>query len=136
MPLPARGSERHLACGVWLCGGGCEFDVVAECFELADVAADLAVGADGGDVVVVAEVVVAGGPVGEQVPDDDQDGAGDGHEGFEFAAAAGQPTVALAEEGGGFAGGRGGVAEDAFEVGVALAVASGMRAGAGLDGAG
>jgi hypothetical protein len=35
------------------------------------------------------------------MPDDDQDGAGDGDLGFGLAAAAGDPAVALAEESGG-----------------------------------
>jgi len=50
--------------------------------------------------------------VGEQVPDDDQNGPADGDDGFLFAAAAGDTPVALAEEGVGPAGGDGGVAED------------------------
>ena len=48
-----------------------------------------------------AQLVEAGGGVGEQVPDDDQDGAGDGDQGPELAAAPGDPPVPLAEEGGG-----------------------------------
>ena len=46
----------------------------------------LAVFVDAGRVVVAAEVVEARGGVGEQVPDDDQDGAGDRDEGLELAA--------------------------------------------------
>jgi hypothetical protein len=49
--------------------------------------AELAVGSDGGDVAVVAEVVEQGSPVGEQVADDDQDGAGDRDQGLELTAA-------------------------------------------------
>jgi len=60
-------------------------------------------------VVAGAEVVVAGGAVGEQVPDDDQDGAGDGDQGFELAAALGQAPVAFAGEGAGLAGRGGGL---------------------------
>ena len=63
----------------------------------------------------------AGGGVGEQVPDDDQDGAGDRDQGFELAAAFDEAPVALAEEGVGLGGGGGGLAEHAFEVGVAFA---------------
>lgn len=74
---------------------------------------------DAGGVVVGAEVVEAGGGVGQQVPDDDQDGTGDGDEGLEFAAAFDQPPVAFAEEGVGAGGGGGGLAEGGFEVRVA-----------------
>jgi len=58
---------------------GClgEGDGVAEGFELADVVAHLAVLVHPAGVIAGAEVVVAGGGVIEQVPDDDQDGAGD-----------------------------------------------------------
>ena len=52
-------------------------DGVAEGFELADQVADLALLIDVGVVPAGAEVVEAGGAVGEQVEDDDQDGAGD-----------------------------------------------------------
>jgi hypothetical protein len=52
-------------------------------------------------VVAVAEVGEPGGGVGQQVPDDEQDGAGHGDLGFGLAAAASDPVVALAEEGGG-----------------------------------
>jgi hypothetical protein len=46
------------------------------------------------------------------MPDDHQDGAGDGDQGLELATAADDPPVALAGEGAG-AGGRGGsLAED------------------------
>ena len=58
----------------------------------------------------------------EQVPDDDQDGAGDRDQGLEFAAAFDDAPVAFAEEGVGFGGCGGGVAEHAFQVGVALGV--------------
>jgi hypothetical protein len=50
------------------------------------VVAQLAVGVGAGLVVAVAEVGVPGGRVGQQVPDDDQDGAGDGDLGLGFAA--------------------------------------------------
>lgn len=48
-------------------GRGFEGDLVAQGFELADVAALAAFGADAGVVEVAAEVVVAGAGVGEQV---------------------------------------------------------------------
>jgi hypothetical protein len=55
-------------------------------------------GATGG-VVVGAKIVEVGSRVGQQVPEDDQDGAGDRDQGLEFAAAFDQAPVALAEEG-------------------------------------
>src|SRR5512142_1812860 len=118
----------------WWSGGLGEGDGVAEGFELADVVAGLAVVVDAAGVVAGAEVVVAGGGVGEQVPDDDHDGAGDGNQGLELAAALDDPPVAFAEEGVGLAGRRSGLAEDPLEVGVALAGAPGAAAGAGLVG--
>src|SRR6266571_2959100 len=80
-------------------GGGGEGDGVAEGLELVDEVAGSAGLVDAGGVVVGAEVVEPGGGVGEQVPDDDEDGAGDGDEGFEFAAAFDQTPVAFTEEG-------------------------------------
>ena len=74
--------------------------------------AGLAVLVQTAGVVVGAEVVVAGGGVGEQVPDDDQDGSGDGDEGFELAAAFDQAPVAFPEEGVGLGRGRGDLAQD------------------------
>src|SRR6516165_2253121 len=120
----------------WLCGGGGDGYGESECLELADVAACLAVGVDGVEVAVVAEVFESCGAVGQQVPDDDEQGAGDGDQGLELAAAPGQPPVSLAGAGGGLRGGRGRVAQDALEVGVALGGLAGPLAGAGLDGAG
>jgi hypothetical protein len=43
------------------------------------VVAGLAVGVDAAGVVAGAQLVEAGGGAGEQVPDDDQDGAGDSY---------------------------------------------------------
>ena len=108
--------------GVWIwSGGGFEGDAVAHRDQLGDVVAVLAFGVDAAGVVVGAEVAEAGGGVGEQVPDDDQDGAGDRDEGLEFAAAFDDAPVAFAEEGVGLGGRGGGLAERAFQVGVALA---------------
>ncbi len=76
-----------------------------------------------GGVVVGAEVVEARGGVGQQVPDDDQDGAGDRNEGLEFAAAFDDAPIALAGEGVDLGGGIGCLAERAFEIGVPLPVA-------------
>jgi hypothetical protein len=108
-------------------------DGVAEDFELVDQAADLAVGMDAADVEVRAEVVEADGGIGQWVPDDDQDGSGDRDQCFEFAAAFDQAPVPLTEEGVGFGGRGGGFAEDAFEVGVALAGLAAALFGPGLD---
>ena len=94
--------------------------MVAECLELADEVSASAVLVDALGVEVGAEVVVAGGGVGEEVPDDDEDRAGDRDEGFELAAAFDESAVALAEERVGLGGGGGGLAEGALEVGVAL----------------
>ena len=59
--------------------------------------AGLAVGVDAAGVVVGAQVMEAGGGVGQQVPDDHQDGAGDGDQGLELADAPDQAAVALAQ---------------------------------------
>ena len=59
--------------------------------------AGLAVLVDAAGVEVGAEVVEAGGGVGQQVPDDHQDRAGDGDQSFELADAADQAAVALAQ---------------------------------------
>src|SRR6266496_3313760 len=96
--------------GVRLCGSGGVFvvgdgDGQAEGLQAAEVVADLLVPVDMGGVPVRAEVAVAGGGVGEQVPDDDHDGAGDGDLGDGPAAAAGDAGIPLAEEGGGADGG-------------------------------
>jgi len=63
-------------------------DLVAEGLQLADVVAFAAFGVDAGVEEVRAQVVVAGVRVGQQVPDDDQDGAADGDDGALGAAAA------------------------------------------------
>ncbi len=88
---------------------------------------------DAAFVVVGAEVAVGGGGVGEQVPDDDEDGTGDRDERLAFASAFDDAPVALAEEGVGAGGGRGGGAEDAFEVGVALGGLAATALVPGLD---
>ena len=76
-------------------GGGLllEQDLLAgEPFELGD---ELALAADGGDLVVPVgdEVGEVGVGVGQQVPGDDQDGVADRDQGALFAAAAGEPVV-------------------------------------------
>ena len=78
-------------------GGRGQGDGEPKCLKLADVGAGLAVGVDAAGVEVTAEVVIASGGVGEQVPDDHQDGAGDGDQGLELAATFDQAPVALAQ---------------------------------------
>src|SRR3954452_24218647 len=106
-------------------GGGFEGDLVAEGFEVADVFPLAAFGAEPVSVEVRAEVVEVGVRVGEQVPDDGQDRAADRDEGFLGSAAAGQASVAFAEEGLGAAGADRGLAEDAGQVAVAMPGAAG-----------
>ncbi|MER7127312.1 hypothetical protein, partial [Micrococcus luteus] len=60
---------------------GFEGDAVAEGFELADVVAFLAVGVGAPGVEVGAQVNEVRLGVGQQVPDDDQDGAADRDQG-------------------------------------------------------
>ena len=85
---PWRLGERAWSAGVWvLCGGG-DGDVESEGVELAEVGADLAVAVGFAFVPVGAEVGEPGFGAGEQVPDDGQDGAGDGAFGPVAAAGA------------------------------------------------
>jgi hypothetical protein len=99
-------------------GGGVQRDGVAEGFELADVVALRAFRVDAGVVEVGAEIVEAGIGVGQQMPDDGQDGAADGDDRC-LLPAAGDAPVAFPEEGVGPAG-DGGLAERLGEVGVAV----------------
>jgi hypothetical protein len=84
-------------------------DLVAEGFQAPDVVSDGALGAAAGVVVVRAEVDEVDRRVGQQVPDDGQDGAADGDEGLLLAASSGQASVAFAEERVGLAGRYGGL---------------------------
>src|SRR4051794_15196284 len=70
--------------------------------------------------VIWAEVVVAGLGLGQQVPDDDQDGTSDCDGGSWGSAAASQASVALAEEGVGARGRDRRLAESLSEVAVAV----------------
>src|SRR3954451_2980500 len=101
-------------------GGRFEGDLVAEGFEVADVFALAAFGAEPVGIEVRAEVVEVGVGVGEQVPDDGQDRAADRDQGLLGPAAAGQPSIALTEEALGSAGADRGLAEDAGQVAVAV----------------
>ena len=70
-----------------------EGDGAAEGFELADQVAGLALSVDVMVVPVRAEVTEAGGAAGEQVEDDDQDGAGDRGEGLALASPPGGDLI-------------------------------------------
>jgi hypothetical protein len=61
-----------------LCGLG-DGDGEAEGLDLPDMVAQLAVGVEAGLVVAGAEVGEPAGGILQQMPDDDQDGAGDGY---------------------------------------------------------
>src|ERR1700758_1814495 len=116
-------------------GLGCDADGVAQQrLDLPDVVSDLLVFVGAGLVVAGAEVGEPGGGIGEQVPDDHQDGAGDSDLGLGLAAAAGDPPVPLAEERVRAGGAGGGLAEGAAQPGVALALLPGPGAGTGLAG--
>lgn len=117
-------SQVTLVTFVFRSGSGFEGDPVAEGSELSDVVTHAAFGVDAAGVVVGSEVVESGERVGQQVPDDDQDGAGDRDQGLELAASFDDPAVALAQEGVGSRGRGGSLAERAFQVGVALAGAA------------
>ena len=86
---------------------------MAEGLQLPHEAVGFAGGVDALVVVVRGEVVVAGGRVGEQVPDDHQDGAGNGDEGLALASVFDYAPIAFGEEGWAAAGsGGGGQTED------------------------
>src|SRR6266508_2351416 len=82
-----------------LLGGGFQSDLVAEGFELADVVALGTLRVGPGVVEASAQVVVAQVGVGQQVPDDDQNGAADRDDGLLGAWAPRDAPVALAQEG-------------------------------------
>jgi hypothetical protein len=105
------------------CGRG-KGDGEPECFQLPDVAARLFVLVDPVGVIVGAELAESGGPAGQQVPDDHQDGAGDRNQGPELAAAPDDPPVPFAKEGIGPGGRGGGLAEDGFETSDAIKLSS------------
>jgi hypothetical protein len=79
-------------------GGGFEGDPVAHGGQLGDVVAQPSFDGDAVGVIVGAKIAEAGGRVGQQVPDDDQDGAGDREQGFELAAAFDEAPVTLTQE--------------------------------------
>src|SRR5574340_355104 len=101
-------------------GGGFECDAVAQGGQLGDVVTHAALDVDAQGVVVGPEVVETREWIGQQVPDDDQDRAGDRNQGLELAAAFDDPSVALAEEGVGSRGRGRSLTERALEIRVAL----------------
>lgn len=121
------GTESRLSGGSWG-----ERYLVAESVQLSDEVSGPAVFVDAFVVEVWAEVDETGGRVVEQVPHDDEDGAGDGDQGPLTSPPAHEPSVALAEEG--VCPGRGGgdLPEDTVQVGVALAGPARAAALAGL----
>src|SRR4030095_10744947 len=101
-------------------GGGFQGDLVAEGLQLADVVALGALRVDPGVVEAGTEVVIAGLGIGQQVPDDDQDGAAHRHDGLLGASSAGDAPVALPEEGCGPPGDPGGLAQHPGQIRVAV----------------
>jgi hypothetical protein len=99
----------------WVEGHG-----VAEGLQFTDVVADLAFGVGARDVVARAEVDELRLVVGEQGPDDDEDGAADRDDRPLLAAAAGDPPIPLAEEGVGAGGADCGLTDHPCQVAVAL----------------
>src|SRR5688572_24860345 len=91
-----------------------------------------AVGVDAAGVVVGAEVDKACRRVGEQMPDDDEDRAGDSDDRSQLASAANQAPVPLTQEGVGPTCCGGCFPEHTFEVGVAFAGSAGAGARPGL----
>src|SRR5215216_6910885 len=101
-------------------GGGLQGDLVAEGLQLADVVALGALSVDAGVVEAGAQLLEPCGRVGQQMPDDDQDGPANRDDRASLAASAGDPPVAFTKEGLGLAGGHGGLTEHASQVGVAV----------------
>src|SRR5690242_5935147 len=130
---PAALRERAWSAGLGLGGGGYG-DLEPEGLELAEAGADFAVAVCFAVVPAGAEVGEPGSGIGEQMPDDDEDGAGDGALGPVPAEAPGQAAESFAEEGSGAGGAVGGLGAVALEVGVALALRRLAVAGAGLAG--
>jgi len=105
-------------------GCGFEGDLVAQGLEFADVVAGPAVEVDAGFVVVGSEVDEPGVVVGEQMPDDHQDGPANGDDRPLLAAAVGDPPVPFTQECVGAADPDGGLAERPGQVPVAFAGAA------------
>ena len=118
-----------LVSGFRVLGGRGDGDVEAEGLELAEVGADLAVAVGLAIVPAGAEVAEPGAGVGQQVPDDDEDGPADRALGADAADAAGEAAEPLAGEGTGA--GRAGRCLGAVSLEVGVAVPPGGLAGAG-----
>ena len=119
-----RGAVVRGGAAGWL-GGRFEGDFVSEGFELMDVVAFFAFRAGSAVVEARAEVVEAGGGIGQQVPADDQDGAADRDDGLLLAAASGDTSVAFTEEGIGAAYADRCLAQHPGQVGIAVAGGAG-----------
>jgi hypothetical protein len=108
----------------------------AQALQLADEVALVVPAVGARQVVAMAEVMITGVWVREQIPDDRQDGVAGGDDRASFAAARGDAVVALAEESVGP--GRCGddLAESGGAPGIALAggAALGLPGGAAVDG--
>jgi hypothetical protein len=76
-------------------GDGLERDLVAEGLQLADVVALAAFSIDAGVVEAGSQILEVSVRIGQQVPDDDQDGAADRDDGSLGATAPGDAPVAL-----------------------------------------
>lgn len=96
---------------------------MAEGHELTDQVAGPTILVDAPLVEVRAEVDEAGARVIEEVPDDDEDRALDGDEGFHLAHPLHEPAVTGAQEGVGLRGASGSLSEYVFQVRLPLLVA-------------
>ena len=127
-----------MGCGpgqrVLVLGGGGDGDIEAEGLELAEVGTDLAVAVSLAPVPAGAEVAEPGRRVGQQVPDDDEDGPADRALGADAADAAGEAAEPLAQEGAGPGRAERCLGAVALEVGVAVPLGGLALAGAGLAG--
>ena len=130
-----RSPARLVRCR-WWSGGRAECDVMSEGLQLLYEVAGSAVGVDAAGVVVGAEVAEACRRVGEQVPDDDEDRAGDGDDRSQLASPANQAPIPLTQERVGPSCRGGGFSEHTFEIGIAFAGPAGAGARPGLHRAG
>jgi hypothetical protein len=81
-----------------LSSGGLQGELVFQRGRLSDMVADLWFDVAAAGVVIRSQIAEAGGGVRKQLPDNDQNGAGDCYEGFEFAAAFDQAPIAFTQE--------------------------------------
>src|SRR3954447_6336695 len=103
-------------------GGGVKGHRVAKSLQFPNVVTDSALGVGAGGVVLRSEVDEVSVLVGEQGPDDHENGPADGDDGPLLAAASGDPPIPLPEEGVRAAGTDRGLAEDSGQVAVAVPV--------------